>query len=233
MFGLGGTSSSLRKARRSQLRAIDRAQEAREETAGVIEGHTGEYVDESMAMFEPFMDMLGEGVDIMQMFTDPSRFEEALDSFYSNPQYKVMMENTTKAMERTQARSGDRYSGSQLAALSTHVQEQSNLHYGDFMDRQLGIARDKVGVGQFAQQGTQGVRDTQLAMQTEVAGMRDRSQMHLEKGAVRAGYHTAQAQRSSNRMGALASIAGMGVGGAMAGPLGGMIGNKLGLGTAA
>lgn len=225
----------LGRARDAGLSAVDAARFERDKTAGVIEGQVSEYADASMAMFAPFLSQMGEGMDMVDVFSDPKRFQEALDSFYANPQYKIMMEESNKALTRAQSKSGDRFSGSQLAALSAEAIRQGDKQFGTFQDRQMQLAQIKMGAGQFAMQGTQGVRDTQLGAEIGVAEMRDRSQDEVEKGRISAEYHTGKASIAANRRSSAGSLAGLGVGAfaglAMGGPLGAMIGGQMGAGA--
>lgn len=232
-MGLFGTSPStyLKRARNTQLKAVDAARVERDKTAGIIQGQVDEYADASMAMFAPFLSQMGEGMDMVDMFSDPQRFQEAMDAFYANPQYKIMMEESNKALTRAQARSGDRFSGSQLAALAEEAIRQGDKQFGTFQDRQLQLAQIKMGAGEFAMKGTQGVRDTELQAEVGVTEMLDRSQDEVEKGRIRAEYLTGKAATAANTRMSLGSLAGLGIGayaGAAFGPLGMLAGASIG-----
>lgn len=217
----------MKKGLAAQLAAIDKAQAAREVTAGVIEQETGSFVESMKQLYEPLMGQMGEGMDIMDMFSDPAKFTQALDAFYANPQYKVLMENSARALERKQAASGDRYSGSQLAALSAEAQRQGNIYFGEFADRQLAIAKTKMGIGEMGISGVAGAEQAGYQGAVGVAEMRDKGQAELQKGAAWGNYFAGKASSAASTRGTIGQLAGMAIG-AFAGPLGAAVGGAVG-----
>ena len=93
------------------------------------------------------------------------------------------------------------------------------------------LAQIKMGAGEFAMKGTQGVRDTELQAEVGATEMLDRSQDEVEKGRIRAEYHTGRAASAANSRMSLGSLGGMALGafaGAKFGPLGMLVGATVG-----
>lgn len=237
---LGGGSDPNKASERAaawQLYGIKQARKEKDLTAGKVDTEVSKFASAAEALFSPYTAGMEQGMDTLDMLSNPDRFQEVLDSFYANPQYKVLMEEGNRAIERKMAASGDRYSGAQVAGMIEHSQQQANKYLGEYTDRQLGIAAKQIGVGEF---GVRGVHDAKRAGyegKLDVLSALDRSQDEIEKANIRAGLEIEKGERRDAKKqgiaGALGATAGGILGFAMGGPLGAMMGANMGQGLGA
>lgn len=231
---LGGSDSTkyLARARNAQLRGVDAARVERDITADKMDAEFSAFASAAEDLFSPYASSLEEGADILDRFSDPARFQEALDAFYANPQYKLIMDESNKALERKYAAMGDRYSGSQIAGAIEHSQQQANKMFGDYANTQLGIAAQKLGIGQYGVSGVQSAREAGLQGRLSVIEAKDRSQDELEKARIKAEYQIAKGQAKMQEKKGIAGLVGTGLGAyvgfAMGGPLGALFGSNIG-----
>lgn len=190
---IGGSLLSSRankKAARQRARAFASSSKRIEQAYGEAEGALSPAYDSAIAQKKDVAGQIGTqaeqtyaaqkelwapwmvpGMNAMKqldnLLNDPSSYEAAFQKYASSPQFKFKMDESTKAMRRQAAVSGNRMGGAQMAALSDRAQDVAGTEFNSWLDR---LTAGLSGMAQTGMQATGAISNAQSQLGQQKIG---------------------------------------------------------------